>query len=141
MAKLNAVTYTLTLNNKPWPIEYINCYKIYVLNHITWAFSKLIHESCTWWQESSLVFPFFFFIRRLKLFMLQNDNDRIKIIKKKQQQQMKTLCSFFLLVVLILCCLFCVYLNSKKEESSKLNYMLYACIRLNYVEDKHCSRE
>lgn len=110
MAKLNAVTYTVTLNNKPWPIEYINCYKIYVLNHITWAFSKLIHESCTWWQESSLVFPLFFFIRRLKVFMLQNDNDRIKIIKKKNSSssRWKTLCSFFFVGGFDTSCLFCV---------------------------------
>lgn len=111
MAKLNAVTYTVTLNNKPWPIEYINCYKIYVLNHITWAFSKLIHESCTWWQESSLVFLLFFFIRRLKVFMLQNDNDRIKIIKKRiaAAADEKLYAHFFLLVVLIqVVCFVCI---------------------------------
>lgn len=121
MAKLNAVTYTLTLNNKPWPIEYINCYKIYVLNHITWAFSKLIHESCTWWQESSLVFPFFF-IRRLKLFMLQNDNDRIKIIKKTATADEKLyahfFCWWFWYKLFVLCGYMCIWIVRRKRVAS-----------------------
>ena len=59
--------------------------------------------------------------------MLQNDNDRIEI---KKQQMKNFMFSFF--------AWWFVGEKGGKErerERSKLNYMLYACIRLNYVED------